>query len=775
MSSLPAHRNLQLSKTAQSLRGTVESILFCAEDKSFAVIRIELEPSSSEQTKGSLNKTGKESPKEDAGKTFHEEACLAGALGQVQVGETIVAEGNWQQHPQYGRRFRVERFETVLPATLHGLRRYLAAGLIPGIGPDLAKRIVKHFGEETMQVLEEDSGRLQEVAGIGTTRAKAIKQAWDEQGAQRRVLLFLARIGAGKGLSRRLLKAYGGQVEAVLTQEPYRAVQEVKGLGFHTADRLARQAGLPMDSPARAEAGLRHVLQELEDEGHTAAPVEFLQEKTTQLLSLPEDRITQAIISLLQQRAVVESESGLLQASEASRMEEILAEEVARLASSPVRFPPIKVDVALRWAQERMGFAFAPEQADAIRMGLTRKFAILTGGPGTGKTTILRALCEIVRAKQVRVVLAAPTGRAAQRLAESTGLPASTIHRLLHFDPEKGRFTVNRENPLNADLLVVDEVSMLDARLGAALFRAIPQATSVLLVGDADQLPSVGAGNVLRDLILSQCLPIVSLRQVFRQKAGGGIAALAHDILRGRGSLPDPVTVEQIDPHAEVQFIDAVDPHACREAVVKLTSAVLPQRLSLDPWKDAQVLVPMHRGPVGVEAINHALQAALNDRNDPDRRGEEPPQFMSGSNSLRLGDKVIQLRNQYEKGVFNGDLGCITEIGGSEGAVTVRFESGEVPYAVDDLSDLALAYAMTVHKSQGSEFPAVILPLSRGHAVLLQRNLLYTALTRARRHCFLVGDPSAWRMGVQRAETSRRWTTLMERLRNKMAKGGMPI
>jgi len=735
------------SAVKSTLAGVLERILFHNEDNHYTIA--DLRP----ETAGAGDKPAV--------------VTIVGPLPGVECGETLQLTGEWTHHAQHGAQFKVASFRSELPSGVYGIRKYLGSGLVPGIGPAYANKIVDAFGTDTLRVLSEESARLRDVEGIGKKRALAIKQAWDSKRLEREVYIFLQTYGVSPGQCVKLVKRYGAQAKDILTAEPYRVAREIDGIGFKTADRIAINLGFANDAPPRLDAGILFALETLQEEGHTAYGEADLRDHTAALLETSVTLVEARIGALVASQQLVRHlpagvanplpGSGKIQLPMLDRAEARIAGAVARLNKVASGLPPIKAEAAVEWAQRKAGFEFHPLQRAGVENALKHKLSILTGGPGTGKTTILRALVEILKAKNVRVHLAAPTGRAAQRLAGTTGGYASTIHRLLRFDASAGGFTVNEQHPLATDFLVVDEASMLDTRLASALLQAVPSKAHLLLVGDIDQLPSVGPGNVLQDLIAARCAPVTRLSVIFRQHRLSGIVTTAHAVNSGDPSLPPSVEdLSALDPANDLVFVRADSAEDCVHKVVRLCAEFAPQRLSgLDPVRDVQVLAPMHKGAAGVGNLNLQLQQALNGRS----RG-----IRTTGGEFRPGDKVIQLRNDYDKNLFNGDIGRVEAVDAESGTLTAEFDGERHRFERGEMGQLALAYAISIHKSQGSEYPVVIVPLLKAHFMMLQRNLLYTAITRGRRLVFIVGEPAAYAMAARNGESRLRVTQLRERI-----------
>ncbi|MFG3379712.1 ATP-dependent RecD-like DNA helicase [Streptomyces sp. NPDC047999] len=730
--------------TPAVLEGVLERITYANEENGYTVARV------------------------DTGRGAGELLTVVGSLLGAQVGESLRMEGRWGSHPQYGRQFTVENYTTVLPATVQGIRRYLGSGLIKGIGPRIAERIVDHFGTDTLEVIEQEPARLVEVPGLGPKRTALIGAAWEEQKAIKEVMVFLQGVGVSTSIAVRIYKKYGDASISVVRNQPYRLAADVWGIGFLTADRIAQAVGIPHDSPDRVKAGLRYALSQSADQGHCFLPEERLIADSVKLLQVDAGLVIDCLAELAaDEEGVVREKVPGPEGGEPvtavylvpfHRAELSLAGQVRRLLRAEEdrmpAFQDVDWDRALGWLARRTGAELAPEQQDAVKLALTSRVAVLTGGPGCGKSFTVRSIVELARAKKATVVLAAPTGRAAKRLAELTGAEASTVHRLLELKPG-GDAAFDRDRPLDADLIVVDEASMLDLLLANKLVKAVATGAHLLLVGDVDQLPSVGAGEVLRDLLAEGGpVPSVRLTRIFRQARESGVVTNAHRINEG---LP-PVTTGLKDFFLFV----AEETEEAGRLAVDVAARRIPATFGLDARRDVQVLAPMHRGPAGAGTLNGLLQQAIT----PAR--PDLPEKRFGGRVFRVGDKVTQVRNNYEKGrngVFNGTVGVVTSLSTDDQRLTVLTdEDEEVPYDFDELDELAHAYAVTIHRSQGSEYPAVVVPVTTGAWMMLQRNLLYTAVTRAKGLVVLVGSRRALGQAVRTVSAGRRHTALDHRL-----------
>jgi exodeoxyribonuclease V alpha subunit len=694
---------------------------------------------------------------------------VVGSLLGAQVGESLRLRGRWTSHVKYGRQFEAHSYTTVLPATEQGIRRYLGSGMIKGIGPVMAERMVSHFGAGIMAIIDNEPERLIEVPGLGPKRCVRIKDAWAEQKAIKEVMIFLQGVGVSTSLAVKIYKKYGDESVTTVQKEPYRLAQDVWGIGFKTADVIAASVGIAADSPERIKAGLAYTLSEAADDGHCYLPEPALIASAVKILGVPAAQIAPLIGDLAAEELAVTEELPVAGAPETLRAvylppffhaERSLATALCRLLAASrgrlAAFQSVDWDKAFAWLAARTGADLAPGQADAVKLALTRKVAVLTGGPGCGKSFTVRSVVELAKARNAKVVLAAPTGRAAKRLAELTGHEAATIHRLLKLQPG-GDPEFDAGNPLDADLVVVDETSMVDVILANKLVKAVAPGAHLLLVGDVDQLPSVGAGEVLRDMITAGTLPVVRLTKIFRQAQQSGIVVNAHKVNAGQSPA--------LAAYPDFFWFNSDETEATAQLVADIVARRIPAKFGLDPRRDVQVLAPMHRGPAGAGNLNLLLQEALT----PYRDGA--PERRYGGRVFRVGDKVTQLRNNYDKGaagVFNGTTGVVTGMSLEDHCLTVRTdEDEEIGYDFDELDELAHAYAVTIHRSQGSEYPAVVIPLTTSAWMMLQRNLLYTGITRAKKLVVLAGSRRALAAAVRTEGTGRRHTALAHRLRQQ--------
>ncbi|HEY74323.1 MAG: ATP-dependent RecD-like DNA helicase [Chloroflexi bacterium] len=731
---------------SDQLRGTVERITYYSEETGYSVIR--------------LNVAGRP-----------DLVTVIGNLPEVQPGESLRLTGAWTTHPQYGRQFKAERCEQTLPATTEGIKRYLGSGLVKGVGPMTAGRIVQRFGADTLRVLDEEPRRLREALGVGPKRAAAVAQAWEEQKHIREVMLFLQSHGVTTGLAVKIYKAYGDDSLQVVQDDPYRLARDIWGVGFKTADKIARDLGLPPDAPSRVQAGVAYALSQLADEGHTYAPEQELVKEATRLLAVSSDLVGTAIEDLDAEEMVRRETLIYPTADGRGSLTPPLREEqavylapfyygeigvtnrVRRLVESPTTrllpFRSVNWDALLTQINRDSAVELSPEQREAVQAALTHKVTVLTGGPGTGKTVSVRTVIGALEAMNCRYALCAPTGRAAKRLSEATDRPAKTVHRMLEYSPQEG-FRRNEKNPLPVDCLIVDEASMLDLLLTNNLLKAVDPAAHVLFVGDVDQLPSVGAGDVLRDIIRSGRAAIVQLTTIFRQAANSGIVINAHRINRGQFPI--------LNKFDDFYFFSQKDPQEAAQLLVDIVKRRIPQKFGLDPVDELQVLAPMYRGACGVANLNIRLQEALNPP-APNR-----PERNLGGRAFRVGDKVMQVRNNYLRDVFNGDIGRVTGIDPLEQTLAVTIDSRPVIYDWGEADELVHAFCISTHKSQGSEYTAIVMPMLTQHYLMLQRNLLYTGITRAKRLVVLVGTRQAIGIAVHNNKVQKRHSGLSVRL-----------
>ena len=719
-----------------TVRGEVASVVFHNDENGYSVLRLVLDGASGATTE-----------------------TVVGNLPAVTAGERLQAAGEWIDDPSYGRQFRARRLHAEAPVTEEGIERFLASGLIEGIGKEYARRIVERFGTEVFDIIDHASQRLEEIDGIGAKRRRRIKASWKQQSAVRDIMVFLHGHGISAARASRIYKTYGEDAIGIVQANPYRLAEDITGIGFRTADEIASRMGQATDAPARLRAGVEHVLkQAAANDGHCALPRSELEQRAAEALRVETALVEPTVAGLVSAGDLIEEHlegEPMLFLPELQAAEVAVAERVHFHTGRPAAYPEIKADEAIDWFQERAELELGAEQRDAVRASLEKKFLVITGGPGVGKTTILNAVLKILVRQRVKPVLCAPTGRAAKRLSESTGTEAQTIHRLLEFLPEGG-FARSKEKRLEGDLFIVDEASMIDIVLMRSLLEAIPDHGHVILVGDVDQLPSVGPGRVLGDLIESGVVPVARLTEIFRQAASSRIITAAHAV--NRGELPD---IGKAKADSDFFFLESGEADSTLATLVDVVSRRLPSHYGYDPSWDIQVLSPMNRNQLGTANLNERLQAALN---PPEGWKFEIERF---GVTFRAGDKVIQTRNNYDKEVFNGDIGVIREITTDPARVRVQFDGGrEVEYEPGELDEVQLAYAITIHKSQGSEFPVVVIPISSQHYIMLRRNLVYTGLTRGKRLVVLVGERKALAMAVRNDDSHQRWSGLGHRLKS---------
>ena len=709
-----------------SVTGLIERVTFHNEETGFCVVRVKVD--------------GR-----------RDLVTVVGCASSINAGEWLTAEGSWIQDRDHGTQLKAELLQTSAPTSREGIEKYLASGLIKGIGPVYAKKLVEKFGETVFEIIDRESVRLEQVRGIGSERRRTIRTAWAEQKVVREIMVFLHSNGVSTSRAVRIYKTYGDEAVEKVRANPYLLARDISGIGFKTADQIARKLGIPEDSILRARAGLSHALSEAGGNGHCALPEELLLKNAADLLEMDSLVLQRALSEMLDESELARDDitgEDLIFLPSIRRAEVEVASRLARLARGKAEYPEIDADKAIGWLKEKKSIDLAPSQADALRRALCSRVLVITGGPGVGKTTLVNSILTLLRAKQVKCLLCAPTGRAAKRLSETTGLEAKTIHRLLEY--QNGGFSKNASNPLDCDLLVADETSMMDVHLMSKLLQALPARAHLILVGDVDQLPSVGPGAVLGDIIRSGRVPVVRLTEIFRQASSSRIIVNAHRI--NSGQMPDA------EKDSDFFFIEREEAESVPATILELVAERIPRKWELDPRRDIQVLCPMNRGSLGTVQMNRILQDSLN----PKRNGD--PVVEKFGWEFRVRDKVIQTRNNYDKEVFNGDIGEVLKIDDFEREVVIGFDGRDVVYDFNELDEVSLAYAITIHKSQGSEFPVIVMPLAMQHYLLLQRNLVYTGITRGRRLVVLVGQKKALQTAVKNASAVRRFTALEKRL-----------
>lgn len=720
--------------TGERLTGQVERIVFHNGENGFCVLRVKV-------------------------RGHFEPVTVVGSTARVSAGEYVECQGQWVNDKTHGRQFKTEYLQMVPPGTAEGIRRYLASGMVRGIGPHFAGKLVKAFGERVFDVIEKEPERLTELPGLGPKRRAAIVAAWSEQRAVRDIMVFLRSHGIGAARAVRIFKTYGNDAIDRVRENPYRLALDIHGMGFATADTLAESLGIPRDSPLRARAGVLHLLQELSTEGHCARERATLIADCAKLLSIPAPVIEEAIdAEVRDKRLTIEpiGDRSSVFLTTLWNAEVGVADHMGRLLRHSIPWGRIDTEKAATWVEQKTGIALSDSQRQGVRAAVTSKLTVITGGPGVGKTTVINSILRILRAKGANPLLCAPTGRAAKRLAESTGFPAATIHRALEFDPAIMGFRRNHNYPLEADLIILDEASMVDVVLMSQLLRAVPDRAGLVMVGDVDQLPPVGPGSVLADVIASNRIPTVRLTEIFRQAATSQIVANAH--LVNRGVIPErsPLNVPPDAPLGDFYVIALESPEIIQERLLPLIAERIPRRFGLDPIRQIQVLTPTNRGPLGTQALNAALRERLN--------ANAGPGVTRFGWTFAPGDKVVQRVNNYDRNTFNGDVGYVVGVNREEERIAVDMDGRTVYYEFGELDELSLAYAMTIHKAQGSEYPAVVIALATQHYTLLARNLLYTAITRGRQLVVIVCQTKALAMAVRNAPSGNRLTKLAERL-----------
>tara|TARA_B100000900_G_scaffold416210_1_gene450084 strand:- start:10216 stop:12393 length:2178 start_codon:yes stop_codon:yes gene_type:complete len=722
----------------KTLSGTIERVTFHNEENGYCVLRVR---------------------KNGATKVL----TVVGNCAAPNAGEDIAARGEWIEDDQYGTQFKADEISTSEPGNLVGIERYLGSGLIDGIGPTYAKKLVEKFGPEVFNIIDDRSKSLEEVDGIGPKRRKEIKASWEKQKSVRRIMVFLHQHGISTARAVRIYKTYGDDSIKRLRENPYRLSHDLHGVGFKTADNIASKLGIKFDDRSRIEAGIQFAIQTATGNGHCALPENELIESATDLLGVDQISVEKCLERIITNNDIVKEDINsvsMIFPNHLVSAEKLVSKKILSLASKGANYPEIEIEKALTWCQEKIGYPLAEGQRNAVELALQERVLIITGGPGVGKTTILRSVLMILKAKKINTVLCAPTGRAAKRMSESTSLEASTIHRLLEFQGRSGKFAHDESNPLKGDLFIVDEASMIDIQLMCSLLRALPNNAHLILVGDVDQLPSVGPGSVLSDMIRCDKIPVARLNEIFRQSSESRIISAAHEI--NQGVIPSELAKSaKNNPNSDFFFLSCDEPEETSEKIANLVSQRIPDKLGLDPVNDIQVITPMHRGSLGTQSLNRRLQDSLNPAN------ESTFEIERFGARYRIGDKVIQTRNNYDKEILNGDIGKVVGISTDPGKIEIQFSGDRMAsYEPGELDEISPAFAITVHKSQGSEFPCVVIPVSTQHFLLLQRNLLYTAITRGSKVVVVVGQKKAAAMAVKNNDTRERYRGLLERLSN---------
>ena len=711
----------------EEIRGVVERITYQNEESGYGVIKVRV-------------------------KGFSELLPLTGKFIEISVGTVIEAKGNFVVNKKFGKQFSVKEYKESLPASIYGIEKYLGSGLIEGIGPKFAKQIVEKFGENTINVIENDPMRLLDIPNIGVKRVHSIKESWRKHKNIKDLMIFLSECNVSTSIAHKIYKVYGEESVTKLKENPFRIVDDVYGVGFKTADLIAQKLGISNESYSRCRSGIFHILNQFASEGHCYASIDDLIQKGVDLLDIPEHIIVMTFSYLRDIKELIcENKDEIIYLPPFYHSEVGIAKRICEIYQASKSNENINFEKILREIQKRNNIKYDETQISAIKTAISSKFSVITGGPGVGKTTITKAIIDIFKSMGKKIILTAPTGRATKRMTEMCGVEAKTIHRLLEAD-HKGKFSKNEENKLTGDVIIVDESSMIDIILMYNLLKAIPNETTVIIIGDADQLPSVGAGNVLNDIISSNVVPVIKLNRIYRQAESSKIIINSHKI--NLGQIPDLSNNNSSD----FFFINNENPDDIVSEIKELCFKRLPKTYKVDAVSGIQVLSPMKKGLLGTENLNTELQSILND---------SPLFIKRGANKYKLGDKVMQIKNNYDKNVFNGDIGFINYIDLDNNTIKVDFDSTLVEYSYQELEELVLSYAITIHKSQGGEFPIVVIPIHFQSRIMLQRNLIYTGVTRAKKILVLIGDSDALKYAIENNVSRNRRTLLKNRLIQK--------